>query len=423
MKQTLFVSLFLAQFFSAAAQNKPELYANKIKKFQNFYNQQNADSLYGMYSEQLRIALPLVKTKEMLNALNGQFGKLNNYTLATESDEKNVYTGTFEKTLLSIVFTLNAQGELAGLLFQPIKTEAEKITARFKNNFNVATNKGDSLYGSLVMPDVQKSKPNVVLIIAGSGPTDRDGNSSLGVNANTYKMLSDSFRKAGIASVRYDKRGVAESSAALTSETEMRFEDGVDDAIQFIKKMKSSGMFGKIFIAGHSEGSLIGMLAANKEKVDGYISICGAGESSADLMRKQFKTNNPQIAAEADKILTSLQKGKTINTDDKTLSNIFRPSVQPYLISWFAYDPKIEIKKLNIPILILQGSTDLQVSVSDAQLLSKAQPKARLVIIDQMNHALKTVSNNKEENLASYNKPDMPLDSDFCTSIIDFCKL
>ncbi|MES2480237.1 MAG: alpha/beta hydrolase [Bacteroidota bacterium] len=423
MKKFVFFAALILSFFSVSAQSKQEHYAINIKKFQRFYNEQNADSIYSMYSEQLGNALSLAKTKEMVNALQGQIGKLNSYTLSKETAEKNIYTGNFEKMTLSIVLALNEKNELAGLLLQPVKTEEEKAVAAFNNNFNVATNKGDSLFGTLLMPKSVKGKPNIVLIIAGSGPTDRDGNSVLGVNANSYKMLADSLSNAGIASVRYDKRGVAESAAAMTSETEMRFDDGVNDAILFVKKIKVSGLFAKIYIAGHSEGSLVGMLLATKEKVDGFISISGAGENSADLLRKQLKANAPQIAAEGDKILNSLLKGNTVNVENKALAEIFRPTVQPYLISWFAYNPQVEIKKLNIPILIIQGNTDLQVGVSDAQLLSKAQPKARLVIIDQMNHALKTVGNNREENLATYGKPELPIDSDFSQSVIDFCRL
>jgi uncharacterized protein len=290
------------------------------------------------------------------------------------------------------------------------------------NNFNVSTSKGDTLFGTLEMPNKLNQKPNVVLIIAGSGPTDRDCNSMLGMKSNAFKMLADSLSKAGIASVRYDKRGVGDSKNAAGSEEEIRFEDMANDAILFIKKIKSEGKFGKIFIAGHSEGSLLGMIAANKEQVDGFISISGPGEDAGKTLSKQIKTNAPQLSEETELILASLRKGKTLEAKNQSLASIFRLSVQPYLISWMAFDPQTEIKKLNIPILIIQGSTDLQVGISDAEALKQIKPTAKLVIIDQMNHVLKTVSSNRDENIASYNKPEMPIDSDLCLVMINFCK-
>lgn len=423
MKYTLFVIVLFAQIFSAIAQSKSELYAAKIKKFQSFYNQQNADSIYGMFSEKMRTALPLDKTKEMLTALNGQIGKLNSYSLTKEEAEKNVYTGNFEKTPLSILFSLNEKSELAGLLFQPVKTDEEKTVnadGKSPSNFIVTTKIGDSLFGTLTMPP-NNPKPNIVLIIAGSGTTDRNCNQS-GMRTDAFKMLADSLQKAGIASLRYDKRGVGESFAAAGSGTELKFDDFVNDAQLFVKKIKSENRFGKVFVAGHSEGSLTAMLLATKEKIDGYISIAGAGENIANIISRQVKTSAPKSGATADSILGQLKKGKTVKVEDENLKALFHPNSQPFLISWMAYEPQEEIKKLNIPILILQGNTDLQVLVSDAENLRKAKPDAKYYIIDGMNHVLKNASSDRNENLATYNKPEHPIDSDLCTAIIQFCK-
>jgi pimeloyl-ACP methyl ester carboxylesterase len=294
------------------------------------------------------------------------------------------------------------------------------LASNVKNNFNVTLPSGDTLFGTLEMP-ISK-KPNVVLIIAGSGPTDRDCNSTMGLQTNAFKMLADSLKNSGIASIRFDKRGIGDSKKAGGNEEQTRFNDMSNDVVLFLKKIKLSGMFSKIFIAGHSEGSLVGMIAANQEKIDGFISIAGPGEDAGKVLSKQIKANAPQLSAETEVILTSLRAGKTIEVKNEVLSSIFRKSVQPYLISWMAYDPQLEIKKLEIPVLIIQGSTDLQVSISDAQMLKNAQVTSRLVIIEQMNHPLKTVSINREENLATYNKPDLPIDSDFCQVLINFCK-
>lgn len=290
------------------------------------------------------------------------------------------------------------------------------------NNFNAVTAKGDTLFGTLQMPVDKLPTHNVVLIIAGSGPTDRDCNSIMGLKTDAFRMLADSLAKAGIASVRYDKRGVGDSKNAASKEEDTRFDDMVADAVQFVKKIKANKQFAKVFIAGHSEGSLVGMLAAQIENIDGYISIAGPGEDAGKILSKQIKTNAPQISEESDKIIASLRSGKTMEAKDATVASVFRASVQPYLMSWMAYDPQLELKKLSIPVLIIQGSTDLQVTVADAQLLKQALPSAKLVIIDQMNHPLKTVSSDKQANTATYNKPELPIDSDFCQVMIGFCQ-
>jgi pimeloyl-ACP methyl ester carboxylesterase len=164
------------------------------------------------------------------------------------------------------------------------------------------------------------------------------------------------------------------------------------------------------------------MLLANKEKIDGYISIAGAGENIAKVISRQVKTNLPRSSALADSILSQLKKGKTVKVEDQNLAALFHPSVQPYLISWMAFEPQEEIKKLQIPVLILQGNTDLQVMVKDAENLRQAKPNAKYYIIDGMNHVLKNASSDRNENLASYNNPLLAIDLDLCAAIIQFCK-
>jgi hypothetical protein len=251
------VILIVSLFFTlqvANGQNVKLNYMVAIAKFQQYYNQQNADSLYAMYSAQMRAALSPDKTKELLSNLNNQFGKLKSTEIFDETAEKTIYKGSFEKGDYYIVFPLNDKNQLNGLFFKPVEKK-EETSGQEHSNFNANTSSGVTLFGTLLMPTLTKIKPNVVLIIAGSGPTDRNCNSELGLKSNAFKMLADSLAKAGIASVRYDKRGVGESVGAATSESETRFTDMVDDAVSFLKKIKASGQFGKIFIAGHSEGS------------------------------------------------------------------------------------------------------------------------------------------------------------------------
>ena len=412
--------LFISTFVSA--QQKHEAYAIAIEKFQRYYNKQQADSLYAFYAANLKAALPVDKTKEMMVSLSSQVGNLKSTSLSSENNTNAVFKGVFEKATFNIVIALNEKNELSGLQVRPAKEEEANVPndGKSPSNFKVTTKSGDTLYGTLTMPK-SNPKPNVVLIIAGSGATDRNCNQK-GMQTDAFKMLADSLQKEGIASVRFDKRGVGESQAAASLGADISLDVFINDAILFVQKIKSENRFGKIYVAGHSEGSLIAMVLANKEKIDGYISIAGAGENIAAVLSRQVKTNLPNSSVLADSVLNQLKKGKAVKVEDENLASLFHPSVQPYLISWMAYEPQEEIKKLNIPVLIIQGNTDLQVMVRDAENLRKAKPNAKYYIIEGMNHVLKNASSDRNENLSTYNNPQLPIDADLCAAIIQFCK-
>ena len=283
------------------------------------------------------------------------------------------------------------------------------------------TIKGD-LFGALTTPDNVTTYP-VVLIIAGSGPTDRDCNSAMGFQTNAYKMLAESFAKSGIATLRYDKRGIGKSKSAMISESELRFETYINDAVEWIKLLKTDKRFTSVIVLGHSEGSLIGMVAAQQIKIDKFISIAGSGKSADNLLKDQLKTNLTfQLLLESNRILDSLKSGKTVSNVNSQLFSLFRPSVQPYMISWMKYDPVNEIAKLNIPILIIQGTTDLQVPVEDAKLLSAANRNAKLFIVEKMNHVLKEADSNVQQNRATYANPALPLKEGLTDELVSFIK-
>jgi hypothetical protein len=277
------------------------------------------------------------------------------------------------------------------------------------------------IQGSLLLPANVPAKCPVVLIIAGSGPTDRDGNNPgiPGAN-NCYRLVTQGLAANGIASLRYDKRGIAASKAALKSEADIRFEDYINDAVAWVNLLRFDPRFGKITVLGHSEGSLIGMVAANQAHADGYISIAGAGRPAADIIREQLAKSSPQVLPEAESILKSLESGQTVANVNPDLQQLFHASVQPYLISWFKYDPALEITKLKIPVLIVQGSTDLQVGVKDAELLHQAKPDAQFKMIDGMNHVMKVAPAERAANIAAYSNPNLPLAPGLMEGIIAF---
>jgi hypothetical protein len=280
-----------------------------------------------------------------------------------------------------------------------------------------------AIHGTLLLPaDVSKPVP-VVLIIAGSGPTDRDGNNPIIPGHNdSLKMLATDFAMNGIASLRYDKRGIGQSAVPGQKESDLRFDTYVDDAVAWCNQLHEK-RFSGVVIAGHSEGSLIGMIAARKCGAAGFISLEGAGFPAADILRTQLKGRLPeQLQADNERILKSLEAGRTVDDVPQTLISLYRASVQPYLISWFKYEPANEIAALKIPVLIVQGTTDVQVSMADAKRLAGANPKAKLVTIEGMNHILKMVSGDIQAQLPSYGDPKLQLSEKLTPELVQFVR-
>lgn len=277
----------------------------------------------------------------------------------------------------------------------------------------------DQLYGTLIMPDVAKKCP-VALIIAGSGPTDRNGNNPMMKN-NSLKMLAEALAKNGIASLRFDKRGIGESKTAAATESSLVFENYIEDVKSWINYLKQDKRFSQLIVIGHSEGSLIGMIAG--AKADKFISIAGAGDSADKILKAQIASkSNKEIEDLTFPIIDSLKNGKTVKNVDPMLNSLFRPSIQPYIISWFKYNPQTEIKKITVPVLILQGNKDLQVTIKDAENLSEANKKAELLIIDKMNHVLKIIDGDEQANYASYNNEVLPVSEVMTDKIVSFIR-
>lgn len=277
------------------------------------------------------------------------------------------------------------------------------------------------LAGTLELP-AGADKPRVALLIAGSGPTDRDGNSSLIPGRNdSLKLLAAGLAEAGIATVRYDKRGIGGSHAAGSAESALRFEMFIDDAAAWIARLKADPRFASVAVIGHSEGSLIGMLAARQADAAAFVSIAGIADGASTLMRKQLEGKlPPELEKESERILVSLESGAVVDPVPPALATLFRPSVQPYLISWFKYVPAQRIADLTMPVLIVQGNTDIQVDVVQANRLHGARPGAKLEIIPGMNHVFKHVRAVPELQVASYGDPSLPVSPLLVKSIADF---
>jgi hypothetical protein len=270
-----------------------------------------------------------------------------------------------------------------------------------------------TLSGTLERPAAAGPVP-AVLIIAGSGPTDRDGNSSqLPGKNDSLKLLALGLASRGIASLRYDKRGVG-ASRIVMPEAELRFGMYVDDAAACLASLRARKEFSRVVIAGHSEGSLIGMLVAAREHADGFVSIAGAGRPAPAVIREQLARQPlpPDLAAAANHILDELAAGRTVDDVPPALAGLFRPSVQPYEISWSAYDPAQQIAKVPGRVAVVQGTADVQTTLGDANALHAGLPSSRLVVVDGMNHVLKHAPDHSTQQavLAGYTDPTLPVE-------------
>lgn len=269
-----------------------------------------------------------------------------------------------------------------------------------------------TLYGTLELPAAQRPVP-VVLIIAGSGPTDRNGNSKVlpGAN-NSLKMLADGLAARGIASLRYDKRAIGESAAAAAKEEDLRFDMYLADAEGWLRQLRADKRFSTVSVAGHSEGSLIGMIAAREAGADGFVSLEGAGRKPSDIIVEQLTPQlPPEMLATTKHLLDLIAAGAPPDTTTvpPALMGLFRPSVRPYMISWFKYDPAVEISKLKIPALIVQGTTDIQTNMTDAKALAAGYPAGRFLTIEGMNHVLKDAPPGRAEQMNTYSDPTIPV--------------
>jgi pimeloyl-ACP methyl ester carboxylesterase len=280
---------------------------------------------------------------------------------------------------------------------------------------------GGTIHGTLLLPAAAGKMP-VALIIAGSGPTDRDGNSPLlaGKN-NSLRYLAEGLAARGVASVRYDKRGIGASVFTGFTEKDLKFTNYSDDAAAWIAQLRKDARFNKVIVIGHSEGAMLGTIAAHQANADGLILIAGAGRPIGEVLREQLRNNAPALVDVAEPVLKELEAGHTVATVPPALVSLFRPSIQPYMISWLPLDPKTELARVKAPRLVVQGTTDVQASVADAQRLATADKSVQLELIDGMNHILKMASGTAAQQMASsYGDPALPIAPRLMDVIIRF---
>jgi pimeloyl-ACP methyl ester carboxylesterase len=423
MRKAAFFIIVLLFTLKAFAQAEPANYITIVTKFKQFYNNNQPDSIFGMFSPEFKIALPLDKFKPTTEQLKSQYGELVKTDFVKYGGSLAVYKATFKNSVFLLNVSLNAQNKLTGLLLSPYQENAAAngvIDPSITESPVLLKTLSGSISGTLVMPKNVNGKIPVVLIIGDAGPTDRDGNNAkLDIAANTYKLLAYDLGKNGIASLRYDKRMVGES-VSTTKESQLRIDDYGDDAVSLINMLNDDQRFSKIILFGHGEGALVAMLAMFDEPVKAYISAEGAGEQADKILTEQMKSRPRYQADEFKGILDSLKKGKSVPNVDPSLYYIAGPNRQTFLMSWCRIVPERGIKKIKLPVLIIQGTTDLSVPTENGEKLKKAKSDATYLPIKGMNHVLKDAPADEEQNLATYSKPDLPLSAALVPGIVEF---
>lgn len=267
------------------------------------------------------------------------------------------------------------------------------------------------LAGTLAGP----GRAPVALIIPGSGPTDRDGNNPAGIRAAPYRLLAEALAAQDITTVRIDKRGMFGSAGPGIDPNAVTLDAYVDDMRAWVAAVRSHTDAPCVWLIGHSEGGLVAIAAARAiNDACGLVLVATPGRPMGEVLRSQLRANpaNAPVLAQAESAIDALTAGRRVDASamHPALAPLFAPQVQGFLVSMFAFDPAKALAGYERPVLIVQGTRDLQVSEEDAGLLKRADDDAQLVLLPNANHVLKVVDGpDARANVASYADPSLPL--------------
>ena len=309
--------------------------------------------------------------------------------------------------------------------------------------------KNDSILlpGTLSIPTAVE-KPPLLIFVHGSGNIDRNGNQGPALQLGYLKDLSDALNAKGIATYRYDKR--TSSLDNLKRMKKISIQDYVNDAQLAVDHLGADKRFSGVHVLGHSQGSLVGMLLRN-ESLRSYISLAGASSTIDSIIVEQIGNQLPPLRNIAKQHFEELSKTDTILQVNPMLAQVFAAPNQRFLKDWAAFDPREKIRGVQVPTLIIQGLSDIQVPLKEGLGLAQARNAAfaelgtfqnlqeevnlpeeplflkdqvngrevQLALIPKLNHIAKEV-NSLTENQQSYSDPSIPLSQDLVEVIADF---
>lgn len=284
-----------------------------------------------------------------------------------------------------------------------------------------------NISATIDMPE--EGSDTAVLIVAGSGPTDRNGNSGAGLNTYSYKMLGEALAESGYAVMRYDKRGIGGSPIPAEDVPNLVFENYIDDARTCAKFLRAEG-FERVIVAGHSEGGLIALQLAAEEAccLDGVVLLCAPGYNMAEILNFQLSQQLVPaymgLMVKSTAIINSLKAGRMVAQEDipAELMSLFHPTVQPFIISNMRYEPTELAAKCRVPMLIVSGGRDIQVSVSNGERLHGANPAAEHRMFENMTHVLKDAdtSDRMMQIMSIYTNANLALTEALAPAIVEF---
>lgn len=284
-----------------------------------------------------------------------------------------------------------------------------------------------SLSATIDMPEGETS--TAILVVAGSGPTDRYGNSAGGLNTYSYKMLGEGLAKEGFAVMRYDKRAIGLSAYPAERVPELLFDDFIDDARRCVEYLRAEG-FERVIVAGHSEGGLIALVLASDQetKVDGVVLLCAAGYAMDEILNYQLSQQliptHVGLMMRSTNIIRTLKQGKQVPAEEipSELMSLFHPTVQPFIISSMQYDPVAYAKRVKCHALIVSGGRDIQVTPANGERLAEAMPEAEVVVFENMAHVLKDAdtSDRVGQILGVYSNANLAITEGLVPAIVNF---
>ena len=304
-----------------------------------------------------------------------------------------------------------------------------------ENEISIASN-GDSLSGTLCLPDPDGSFP-VVLMIHGSGPLDRNENIK-GQKLDVFNTIADALANAGIASVRYDKRGCGESSGDYYSSTQLAF---VNDAINWVDALhrKDFCRASKVYLLGHSEGAVIApRVHADNPAVAGLVLLCPFVAGLEETLLKQARQIDKEIASfrglsgVVHKTLCAIfgscisQQKKLIHKIKATSTDTIKVKFQKIPAAWFRelfnLDLQAIYRRISCPVLLIGGEKDLQCDPNDVSVIEElCNGSVESHVVPNLTHVLRL---DKDEPAITKSSKllDKPVENVVLETIVDWIR-
>lgn len=404
MKFIYIIILLITITFSSTAQTNEELSVSFVKQLERH----QYDSCYAMFDTIIANKFSVAMLEQMWQSLPRYMGEYKGYSTITseKKDALDVISVRceFEKTKMDLQFSFNDHKKIVGMFFVPPKNKGAYVYPEYSQSHKfyetkIAVKTGTyTLPGVLCVPNNTKNPP-VVILLAGSGPNDKD--ETIGAN-KVLKDLAVGLSSNGIATYRYDKRTLVYGKEISQKMDEFDLNQEVmEDAISAVKMIKKNPDFkeSKIYIIGHSLGAMCAPLIASKCKaISGIVLLAGNARPLEDVLLEQYnyifgldsidlqEKNNLEIIGNQIKIVKNPKLLKTAKPNELPLG-----LTSHYWQSLAKYNQVQVAKKLKQPILVIQGERDYQVTMTDFNLWKEnlsANEKNKFISYPGLNHLL-----------------------------------